>query len=95
VNPPVDLLFRDKLTFFHSEVDGCKPLQTARVPLEPGKCWNRKSEQLFRVQPESGLGGGSPDEGMRPLISKGTMAISAGMTRADVRLPMLFPSSFA
>jgi hypothetical protein len=30
-------LFLDKLTFFHSEVDGCKPLQTPRVALELGK----------------------------------------------------------
>jgi hypothetical protein len=30
-------LFLDKLTLFHSEVDGCKPLQTPRVALELGK----------------------------------------------------------
>jgi Competence-damaged protein len=41
--------------------------------------------------PVSPLHGGD----MRPLISTGTMAISAGMPCADVRLPMLFPSSSA
>jgi hypothetical protein len=39
----------------------------------------------------------SPSHGgdMRPFISKGTMAVSAGIPCADVRLPMLSPSSSA